>query len=123
MKILLLIGLGGFVGSILRFLISETIQTKSVGTFPYGTLAVNLIGCFVIGVIFALVSKTSVSSELKYFLATGLIGGFTTFSAFSFETFALFRAGQIWNAALYIILSVSLGLVATMLGFQAFRLS
>ena len=122
MKIILLVGLGGFVGSILRYIISETIQARSVGSFPYGTLAVNVMGCLVIGVIFGMSSKTSYSPELKYFLATGLIGGFTTFSAFSYESFILFREGQIWNAAVYIALSIILGLLATMLGFQVYRL-
>lgn len=122
MKMILLVGLGGFIGSVLRFLLADHIQTKSLSTFPYGTLSVNVIGCFVIGLIFGLVEKNSFSLEVRYFLAAGLVGGFTTFSAFSYETFLLMREGQIGQATVYVLSSILLGFVATMLGFQLFRL-
>lgn len=121
MKIILLVGLGGFVGSILRLLVSDFIQTKSLGSFPYGTLSVNVMGCFLIGLIFAAVDKSNISLELRYLLASGLVGGFTTFSAFSYETFLLMRNGQIGTATLYVLLSIMLGLAATLVGFLLFR--
>ena len=117
MKILLLVGLGGFAGSVLRLVISELIQTKSLSTFPYGTLSVNIIGCFVIGIVFGFVDKGQLSTEWRYFLATGLIGGFTTFSAFSYETFYLIRNDQFMNAMIYVLLSIVCGVIATAAGF------
>lgn len=122
MKLILLVGLGGFIGSISRFLLADLIQTKSLGAFPYGTLAVNVIGCFGIGLIFGLAEKGSFSLELRYFLAAGLVGGFTTFSAFSYETYFLMREGQIGHATVYVVSSLVLGFMATLLGFQIYRL-
>lgn len=121
MKILLFVELGGFVGSSLRFIISETIKTKSVGTFSYGMLSVNVIGCLVIGLSFVIVRKASFLLELRYSLATGQIGGFTAFSTFSYETFSLIRAGQMGYAAVYVLMSILLGVMATFLGVWPFR--
>ena len=121
MKLILAVGIGSFIGGILRFLISDFVQTKSLSSFPYGTLAVNIIGCLVIGIVFALVETRILSTELKLFLGTGLIGGFTTYSAFSYETFILLRNGHIWQATVYVLLSILLGLAATTIGFLLFR--
>ena len=82
MKIILAIGTGSFIGGILRYLLSQFIQTKFVSTFPFGTLGVNIIGCFLIGLVFGLADRGNLTQEWRLFLATGLIGGFTTFSAF-----------------------------------------
>ena len=94
MRILLLIGTGSFIGGVLRYLLSQFIQTKFLSAFPFGTLGVNIIGCFTIGLVFALSERTNMSPEMRLFLATGICGGFTTFSAFSNETFSLMRDGQ-----------------------------
>jgi len=117
MKILLIVGLGGFAGSVLRLLVSEFFQTKSLSSFPYGTLSVNIIGCFLIGLVFGFVEKGQLSIEWRYFLATGILGGFTTFSAFSYETFHLIRNDQFLNAMIYVLLSVVCGVMATAAGF------
>ena len=122
MKILVIIGAGSFIGGVFRYLLSLFIHTKFVSVFPYGTLAVNLIGCFVIGALFALTEKTSLPSEWRLFLATGICGGFTTFSAFSLETFGLLRDGQIGYASVYVITSVILGVFATFIGYSLFKL-
>jgi CrcB protein len=122
MRILLLIGAGSFAGGIFRYLLSQYIQTKSFSTFPFGTLAVNIIGCFFIGIVFGLAGKGNVSHELKLILATGVLGGFTTFSAFSNETFTMFRDGQFWLAIVYILLSVFVGLAATFIGNAATKI-
>ena len=122
MKILLIIGAGGFIGTILRYSISQFIQAKALSAFPFGTLAVNIIGCFVIGIVFALSERTTMSAEWRLFLATGICGGFTTFSAFSSETFSLLREGQIWYASAYVILSLLLGILATFVGYSILRL-
>ena len=116
MKVLFLIGTGGFIGSVLRYLTSQAIQGKLLSTFPFGTLGVNIIGCFIIGVVFELSEKVNLSSEWRLFLATGICGGFTTFSAFSTETLSLLRDGQMLPAFLYISASILLGLAATFSG-------
>jgi CrcB protein len=122
MKLILLVGSGSFIGGVLRYLLSRFIQTGTASAFPYGTLWVNLIGCLFIGVVFGLSEKTNMPEEWKLFLAMGLLGGFTTFSAFSLETVNLFRNGQLWLAAVYITASLLLGLLATFTGLSLARL-
>ena len=113
MKIVLAIGTGSFIGGVFRYLLSVLIQAKTTTHFPLSTLIVNLIGCFLIGIVFGFFDKGQLPHEWKLFLATGVLGGFTTFSAFSNETFVLFRDGQTFYALLYIVASVVLGLLAT----------
>jgi len=122
MKILLLIGTGSFIGGVLRYSISQFIQTKFLSTFPFGTLGVNIMGCFVIGLVFALSERTNMSPEMRLFLATGICGGFTTFSAFSNETFSLMRDGQFFYASAYITSSVLFGVLATFFGYSLLKL-
>ena len=117
MKLILAIGTGSFIGGIFRYLLSSLIQAKITTPFPLHTLAVNVIGCFFIGIVFGIFDKGQISQEWKLFLATGVLGGFTTFSAFSNETFILFREGQIAYAFLYIFASVLLGLLATYMAY------
>ena len=116
MRILLLIGAGGFIGSICRYLVQQFIQNKLVSTFPYGTLGVNITGCFLIGLILALSLKGYVTNDWRLFLVTGICGGYTTFSAFSMESVALFRSGEMLSGFTYIAGSVLLGLLATFAG-------
>ncbi|MFO7924602.1 MAG: fluoride efflux transporter CrcB [Bacteroidales bacterium] len=94
MKIILAIGTGSFIGGVLRYLLSQLVQTKFLSTFPFGTLTVNIIGCFLIGLVFGLTDRGNLTQEWRLFLATGVLGGFTTFSAFSIESLSLFRDGQ-----------------------------
>jgi CrcB protein len=117
MKLILAIGAGSFIGGIFRYLLSLLIQTKTTANFPLGTLTVNIVGCFLIGIVFGIFDKGQMSHEWKLFLATGVIGGFTTFSAFSIETFALFRDGYSGYALLYVLASVVLGLLATYMAY------
>ncbi|MDP3358649.1 MAG: fluoride efflux transporter CrcB [Lutibacter sp.] len=122
MRILLLIGTGSFIGGVLRYSISQFVQNKFLSAFPFGTFAVNIIGCFAIGMVFALSEKTNMSPEMRLFLATGICGGFTTFSAFSNETFSLMRDGQLFYASAYITSSVLFGLFATFIGYSLLKL-
>ncbi|PKP12825.1 MAG: fluoride efflux transporter CrcB [Bacteroidetes bacterium HGW-Bacteroidetes-3] len=122
MKILLLIGTGSFIGGVLRYSISQFIQTKFLSTFPFGTLGINIIGCFTIGFVFALSERTNMSPEMRLFLATGICGGFTTFSAFSNETFSLMRDGQLFYASAYITSSILFGVFATFIGYSLLKL-
>ena len=118
MRILLMIGIGSFIGGIGRYLITLFVQNKFLSTFPYGTFAVNVIGCFLIGVIYALSDRGNLNVEWKLFLATGVLGGFTTFSSFSNESLSMMRDGQYLNAFAYVSLSVILGLAATFIGIS-----
>jgi CrcB protein len=116
---LLWVGAGGFLGSVLRYLVSGYVQnlSKSI-TFPYGTMAVNVIGCFVIGLLSQLVNMRGIfAAEVRLLLLTGMLGGFTTFSTFGNETMNLLRDGQAALALLNVVASVVLGLVAVWAGY------
>jgi fluoride exporter len=121
MKIILAIGIGSCLGGISRYLLSQFIQNKFLSAFPFGTLTVNIIGCFFIGIIFGLSEKGNVTMLWRLFLVTGFLGGFTTFSSFSNETVGLLRDGQIWHAFTYIISSVFVGLLATFTGISLIK--
>lgn len=115
---ILLVGAGGFIGSVLRYLLSGYIQqtTKSIN-FPYGTLAVNVIGCFVIGFLAQLAESRGVfTSESRLFVFIGILGGFTTFSTFGNETLNLARDSQMLGALANIGANVIIGLLAVWLG-------
>jgi CrcB protein len=117
MKLILAIGTGSFIGGVCRYLLSVLVQAKMQSNFPFGTLTVNIIGCFFIGIVFGIFDKGQMSNEWRLFLATGILGGFTTFSAFSNETFILFKGGHAGYALLYILASVLLGLLATYIAY------
>jgi fluoride exporter len=122
-KTLLLVGTGGFLGSISRFLASRLIQNNWPATFPFGTFFVNISGCFLIGLIYGISEKSSIlTSGWKMFLAVGFCGGFTTFSTFANENLALLRDGDFFHFLLYTGLSVFLGITATFLGVVITRL-
>jgi CrcB protein len=119
MRVILFIGIGSFIGGVGRHLLSQLIQDRALTTFPYGTLAVNLLGCFLIGIVYGLVEKSALPGEWRLFFATGVLGGFTTFSAFSYESISLMRDGHTGSAFLYIGASIFLGLLATFVGLSA----
>ena len=118
---LLLIGSGGFLGSIARYLLSTAVGAGTVGrtAFPTGTLAVNVLGCFAIGALAAFGARTSPWTESgRLFLFTGVLGGFTTFSAFGLETFAMARDGRWGLAAANVVLQLACGLLAVAVGYR-----
>jgi CrcB protein len=117
MNNVLLVGIGGFIGSALRYLLGGYVQQSSKSIFPYGTLAVNVLGCFVIGFLSQLAeNRGAFSSEARTFIFIGILGGFTTFSSFGNETLNLARDGEMLNAFANIGLNVFLGLLAVWLG-------
>ena len=114
MKTLILIGLGGAVGSICRYLMQIFISRYVTLTFPLGTFLVNISGCFAIGLLFGLANKYAwMTIEWRLLLITGVCGGYTTFSSYSYEGLTLLRQGNYLYFAAYILLSVLLGLLAT----------
>ena len=116
-KTLIIIGAGGFVGSIARYLTSKYIQDNLSFSFPVGTLIVNISGCFILGVIYGLMDRGEIlSQESRLFLTIGFCGGFTTFSSFAFENVLILRDGNFMQSALYISLSVFAGILSLYIG-------
>ena len=118
-----MVGLGGFFGSVLRYVAGEWVQGLFAhSTFPYGTLFVNAAGCFAIGFLAGLSDSRDLFGEsTRLFLFVGLLGGFTTFSAFGHQTFTLLRDGQTTMALANTGLQLALCLGAVAIGYLAFR--
>jgi fluoride exporter len=116
-KTILLVGTGGFLGSVSRFLASRFMQDNFPSAFPFGTFIVNITGCFLIGIIYGFSERSALFTPgWKMFLAVGFCGGFTTFSTFANENLALLRDGAFFQFFLYAGLSVFLGIAATFIG-------
>ena len=118
------VGLGGFLGAILRYLVAGGVHTLvNSASFPVGTLVVNVAGCLIIGIGGGLIEHRQLfSPEWRAFLFIGILGSFTTFSTFGLETFNLVKQGQ-WLASLgNVSLSLVLGLAAVLAGFALSRL-
>lgn len=119
---MLAIALGGGLGSLLRYLMSNWVYARLGRDFPYGTLAVNVLGSLLIGLLYVLlVERLSLGPLWRAALLIGVLGGFTTFSSFSLETLQLLEQGEWLRAALNVILSVSVCLIATGLGLMLGR--
>ena len=122
MKTILLIGSGGFIGSVARYGLQQLAHKLLHWTFPIGTLTVNLIGCFAIGLVYGIADRSNwLTEDWKSFLAVGICGGFTTISSFSYENIKLLREGAYGPALLYTGMSVILGLALTYSGIALVR--
>jgi fluoride exporter len=118
----LLIGIGGFAGANLRYLIQTWIAERWGASFPYGTLFINVTGSFILGFFIMLVTDRVVASpNWRFLIAVGLLGGYTTFSSFTVETLNLAQAGRWLPAGLYLAGNVVLGLVFAFLGMVLAR--
>ncbi len=119
LKSLLIVGAGSFIGGAARYAISMLMKNCLSSSFPWGTLTVNLLGCLVFGITFALFSKHgSTHSAWCLLLTTGLCGGFTTFSTFSHEAFHMMQSGQYFSLTCYIASSLVFGLLLMALGYH-----
>jgi CrcB protein len=118
----LMVGIGGGLGSILRFWLGSYVGSKMGTRFPYGTFVINITGSFLIGIVFAfLTARSQWSPYWRYLIPIGFIGGYTTFSSFEFETLRTLQEGQFGIGLLYVIASVVLGLAAVWGGVIAGR--
>jgi fluoride exporter len=119
----LLIGIGGFVGANLRYLTQQSAAAVWGPDFPYGTLIANVVGSFILGLFLALATeRLDLSPNWRYLIATGVLGGYTTFSSFAYETLNLAESGRYGFAALNLFGNVLLGLAAALLGIALARL-
>jgi len=116
-RIILIIGAGGFLGSVARFITSKYVQQLFPFSFPVGTLLVNILGSFLLGLVYGLMDRGELlSNEMRLFLTVGFCGGFTTFSTFVYENASLLKDGNFLQSALYAGLSLFAGLVALYIG-------
>jgi fluoride exporter len=116
-KSIMIVGLGGFIGTVARFLISRYFQVNVTSVFPWSTFVVNIFGCLLIGIIYGISEKSEVlNPEIRLFLTVGICGGFTTFSTFSNDSFMLIREQEWLRFAIYTSLSIFIGLMAVYVG-------
>ena len=119
---ILMVGAGSFLGGAARYAISLAMKTLSKG-FPWATLAANLIGCLLIGILWGCFSRSSNDgSSWALFMTVGFCGGFTTFSTFSKEALMMLQAGNFWSFAGYVALSITAGIALVALGYWLVRL-
>jgi CrcB protein len=117
LKTIVIVGFGGFIGTIARFLVARYFQENVTSVFPWGTFAVNIVGCFVIGLIYGVTEKGDfLTSDVRLFLTVGICGGFTTFSSLANDAFILMRQEEWFRFAVYTSFSFFLGLLAVYAG-------
>jgi len=117
LKTALIVGVGGFLGSISRYLLSQYVDKKIETIFPFGTFSVNILGCLLLGALYAFAEKENVlTSDLRLLLTVGFCGSFTTFSTFAYEKLQLIDQGEWMIFSVYAISSITLGILATIGG-------
>nr|WP_307766986.1 fluoride efflux transporter CrcB [uncultured Prevotella sp.] len=121
-KNMMLVGFGSFFGGVVRYLVTRMLSAMVVSSYPLGTFAVNVLGCFIIGFVSALPVGSLLSPNTRLLLTTGLCGGFTTFSTFMNENATLLKDGMPTTALLYTFASFLLGFLAVVGGQQAARI-
>ena len=123
MSILISVFLGGGLGAIIRYLVIEQVNKLFLVAFPFGTIAVNVIGAFLIGLLSSyLAERFDVSENIKMFLIVGFCGGFTTFSSFNIEFYQLFSSGEILSSLIYVTTTFVLTVVAFYIGVSLLKL-
>lgn len=122
MQEIIVVGAGGFIGAVARYLLSGLIHRNLDSSFPWGTFTVNIVGCFLIGCLLYLVeNRLVVSDQMRLFLGIGILGAFTTFATFSQEIIDLMRSGQNWLALANVLFSVGLGVLALWVGYMLLK--
>lgn len=123
LRTILLVGSGGFIGSVMRYLVQYYMEKNLVSTFPWGTLIANVAGSLIIGMVFALAEKGNLmSAEWRIFLAVGICGGFTTFSSFAYNNFTMINDKAWGSLLLNVGGNLFLGILAVYLGIILIRL-
>jgi len=113
----LVVAAGGAVGSVLRYTLGR-VFAGSADSFPWGTLLINAIGCGLLGLFFGMIQSRPPSQSLQTFISVGLLGGFTTFSLFGYETMSLWQSGRVASAVGYIGAAIAAGLGAVWSGYR-----
>ena len=116
------VALFGAIGSLFRFALIQTVPKVSYLNFPIGTVIVNLIGSFFIGVVASLFEKHVISNELRTSIVFGFLGGFTTFSAFTYEVFNLLKTGNYLNLFVYFFFSIIVSLILFYIGYKIVKI-
>jgi len=123
LRIALIIGTGGFVGTLARYFSMQWVQKTFANSFPLGTMIVNILGCFLIGVFLGLSERGNIlTNEMRLFLTVGFCGGFTTFSTFTADSLLLMRNGQVVYLLTYTVVSVVVGILFTFFGNSLIKL-
>jgi CrcB protein len=112
----MVVGIGGFLGAIARYMIGAYIGSRYGVRFPYGTFFINMSGCFLIGLVLAVFARTTASAFWRYLIPIGFIGAYTTFSTFEYETFRAVQDGQVMSGFLNVSLSLIVGYIAVWMG-------
>tara|TARA_Y100000590_G_scaffold342688_1_gene391365 strand:- start:698 stop:1069 length:372 start_codon:yes stop_codon:yes gene_type:complete len=119
---IILIGLGGFLGTVIRYLLQSLTSYLYPFQFPLGTILINVLGSFVIGLIYQFTNQNTIlSDDIRLFLTVGILGGFTTFSAFSIDVMLLYQNNGKVIAFIYLLLSVMLSIIAVFAGMTIFK--
>lgn len=122
LRTILIVGSGGFIGSVMRYLVQVLMEKTLTSLFPWGTLIANVSGCFIIGMVFALAEKGNMlSAEWRLFMAVGVCGGFTTFSSFAYNNFMMIREKAFTELFLNVGGSLFLGIAAVYVGIILIR--
>lgn len=122
LKNLIIVGTGGFIGSVMRYLVQVFVEKGLLSTFPWGTFIANVAGSFIIGIVFALAEKGNLmNAEWRLFLTVGICGGFTTFSSFAYNNFTLLKEHAFGQLLLNVGGSIFFGILAVYLGIILVR--
>lgn len=123
MQKILAVALGGSIGAVLRYLIYVFINKSSNSNFPWATIAVNLAGSFIIGLLWGFFEKFHITAGLRLFIFVGILGSFTTFSTFAFDAFTMMKSGDFKSMIAYVLITNVIGILLAIAGYQLTKLN